>query len=232
MSNSLRVGEHRPRRGSPTCRSSPPCRRPRSAAPPSSVSAGRGAAEVVQRVGPAQDLLDRARDERRVGAQRRRAARGAASSASRPDDSIVRVVSLPAVTSCTKKLPNSMSVIGWPSTSIASTSVVRSSAGSAAPLAPRARSRTSPSRSLALIAASAASAGDVGVLAAGVHLRPAVDPRPVLARDAHELADDLRRQLGAHVVDEVDVAVSRGVVEDRRGRSRGSAARAAPSPGP
>ena len=64
-----------------------------------------------------------------------------------------------------------------------------------------------------------APAAIVRVLAAGVLLAPAVDLGPVLARDADELADDLRRQLGADVVDEVDLDVARDVVEDGCGRS-------------
>ena len=164
--------------------------RPRSSTPSQLGVRGGGAPEVVQRVGPAQDLLDRAGDERRVGPQRRPAGRGAASSASRPDDSIVLVVSLPAVTSCTKKLPKSMSVIGSPPNS-------RAEDQRREVLARRLRRGAAAANSMAYIAISIDAvvrvvgvAGEVGVLAARCSARPSAWMlRPVLLGEAHELAD-------------------------------------------
>ena len=209
----------RSRRGWPTCRTST------TLSPAAIVDAvqlgvgGRGAPEVVQRVRVAQDLLDRARERATGRRAARRAGRGAASSASRPDESIVLVVSLPAVTSCTKKLPNSMSVIGPPSKLPARMQrgeVVARLLGAA--LRGELRSRTSPCpscRRRRLVRRASAvprSAHDVGVLAAGVHLGPAGGSGRQSSRgQAHELAD----------------RPATAAARRRRGRTRRRAARAA-----
>ena len=57
--------------------------------------------------------------------------------------------------------------------------------------------------------------GDVGILAATVAFGHRMDRRPVLGRQAHDLAKDLARQVSADIVNELDVGPGLvGVVED------------------
>ena len=58
--------------------------------------------------------------------------------------------------------------------------------------------------------------GNVGVLASAVSLGHRMDQRPVVGRQPHQLAEDLARQMGAHIVDELKLrALFVGAVEDR-----------------
>ena len=57
--------------------------------------------------------------------------------------------------------------------------------------------------------------GDVGILAATVAFGHRMDRRPVLGWQAHDLAEDLARQVSADIVNELDVGPGLvGVVED------------------
>ena len=186
----------RPRRGWPTCSTSRPCRPPRSPCREHGVGRGR-AAEVVQRVRVAQDLLDRARDQRCGRRAARRAARGAASRACRPDDSIVFVVSLPAVTSCTKKTAEvEVGHVGCRRTRSRACSVVRSSARLLrAPASGDAASRTSPCPSCRSRDSSRRRRGRSPGPGRCVFISAMWWTRsPVLLGQAHQLADHPRRQ--------------------------------------
>ena len=93
------------------------------------------------------------------------------------------VVSLPAVTSCTKKLPNSMSFIGAPPKSVARINDVRSSRGSW--LATIGRELDPVHRHVdhrAVDGVGIRGRHDLGILTAGVALRHHVDRVPVFAR--------------------------------------------------
>ena len=86
------------------------------------------------------------------------------------------MVSLPAVTSCTKKLPKSMSLIGWPPKSASRISDVRSSRGCLGRGGRRRSSIAYIAMSIGRVRVLAAVVGDdVGVLAAGVALGQLVD---------------------------------------------------------
>ena len=113
------------------------------------------------------------------------------------------MVSLPAPTSWQKKLAKSTSDIRRPSKSSASRTSVTSPRGCDA--------RRSAANCIAYAASSmmecrsASSVGDVGVLAGEHLLGDAVHVRPVRSGKSHEPAHDPGRQLGAHVVHELDL---------------------------
>ena len=131
---------------------------------------------------------------------------------------MVLVVSLPAVTSCTKKLPKSTSVIGC-----AAEVAVQDEGGQV--LLGLARPGGAVANSMAYMAISIDGAvvgllagQHVGVLAARSALGQLVEVGPVLRGQPHELADDPRRQARGDVVHELDVALRRPPRRSCRGR--------------
>ena len=121
------------RRRWPTRGRRPPCRPPRiSPAAERRRSRVGGAAERQHGRVHAQHLLDRRRQQRRVGAEPRVLRPGARSSTSTPPGSALRTVSLPAITSRKKNIFSSASVSRSPSTSACTSAVMTSSAGLAA----------------------------------------------------------------------------------------------------
>ena len=117
----------RPRPGWPRRRAAGAGRRRGSATPRSSVSTSGGAHERDDRRGPAQQLLDRRRDERRVGDEPRPLRRGWWRAPTDRPEIMLRVVSLPATSSWLRNMTSSSSVSTSPSTSTLARTEMRSS---------------------------------------------------------------------------------------------------------
>ena len=170
---------------------------------------GGGSPEVVQRVGPPQDLLDRALDQGGVGSQlgqlvrvleerqqpRRQHRLGGVEAGGDELDEERPEVDL------AHHLPTELGAEDQ-----------RREVFAGRLLAPSGGELDGVHRHLedgvGRVGGVVAARVDVAVLAGGVRLGPVVDLRPILLRDADELADDLRREARRDVVDELHVAVA------------------------